>query len=140
MLQARSGFRFATETLQMCFCSPVAQADHLQCHCAVKAFLARAVNYALSAPTDFLQQLVIAKVTQHFWRSTAFFLSSAGTPSWRPGSPTPATGSPASIPRPVSNRQALQNSCGASEKIFAPHFAQTLVAVVMSRSDDTTSQ
>src|SRR5438034_5275644 len=67
MLEAGSGFRFATETLQMRFCSPVAQADHLQCHCAVKAFLPGAVNYALTAPTDFLQQLVIAKVTQHSW-------------------------------------------------------------------------
>src|SRR5438094_6826553 len=65
MLEARSGFRFATETLEMCFCSPVAQADHLQGHCAVKAFLARAVNYTLTAPTDFLQQLVIAKVGEH---------------------------------------------------------------------------
>src|SRR5438034_10353580 len=84
MLEAGSGFRFATETLQMRFCSPVAQADHLQCHCAVKAFLARAVNYALTAPTDFLQQFVIAKVGEHLC-AIRFLSSLRKWLAWRVG-------------------------------------------------------
>src|SRR5207244_10078553 len=38
----------------------------------------------------------------------------------------------ASKPRPVSSRQAGQTPRGASEEIFAPHFAQSLVPAVMS--------
>src|SRR5205823_1298866 len=67
MVEAGSRFRFQTETLQMRFGGPLAQADHLECDSAVEAFLSRAVNYTLATAADFLQQFVIAKVTEHFW-------------------------------------------------------------------------
>src|SRR6266581_3115029 len=99
MLEARSGFRFATETLEMRFCSPVAQADHLQCHCAVRDFI-------FGAPGPAKRGALLA-----FRASSISF---------------------ASKPRPVSSRQAGQTPRGASEEIFAPHFAQSLVPAVMS--------
>ena len=49
----------------MRFRGPLAQADHFECDGAVEAFLARAINYALAASADFLQQFVIAKVSKH---------------------------------------------------------------------------
>ena len=65
MLETGGGFRFATETLQVRFRGPLAQADHFECDGAVEAFLSRAVNYALTTPADFLQQFVITKVSKH---------------------------------------------------------------------------
>src|SRR5262245_38814368 len=45
----------------------MAQADHFECNSSVKAFLPRAVNDALATPTNFLQQFVIAEVSQDLW-------------------------------------------------------------------------
>ena len=50
----------------MRFRGPMAQADHFECDGAVEAFLLRAINYALTAPADFLQQFVVTKVAQAF--------------------------------------------------------------------------
>src|ERR1700758_2239142 len=49
-----------------------------------------------------------------------------------PGSPTPATAS-MKIPSAVSSAHAVQSPLGASEKIFAPHFRQTLITLIIAR-------
>src|SRR5438552_7581466 len=69
MLKTGGGFRFATETLQMRFGRPVPQADDFERHCAIQTFLSRAIDDALTAAPDFLQQFVIAKISEHFWRT-----------------------------------------------------------------------
>ena len=53
-----------------------------------------------------------------------------GSPSPRPGS-DPGYRAAASRPSPVSNRQAVQSPSGASAKISAPHFRQTLGALLI---------
>ena len=42
------------------------KADHFERDGAIETFLMRAINYALTAPADFLQQFVIAKVCPAF--------------------------------------------------------------------------
>jgi hypothetical protein len=56
----------------MRFRGPLAQADHFECDGAVEAFLSRTVNYTLPTAADFLQQFVIAEVTEYCWRFDAF--------------------------------------------------------------------
>ena len=41
------------------------KADDFECDGAIETFLSRAINYALTAATDFLQQFVVAKVSKH---------------------------------------------------------------------------
>jgi hypothetical protein len=72
MVEAGSGFRFSTKALQMRFGSPRAQADDFERDGAIESFLMGAINYALTAPADFLQQLVIAEVSQDSRRSRGF--------------------------------------------------------------------
>ncbi len=73
MLQAGGGFGFAAKSLKMCFRGPMTEADNLERDCAIQTFLPGAIDYALTAASDFFQQFVIAKITQHFSqaRSTA---------------------------------------------------------------------
>src|SRR5437660_11626984 len=73
MLQAGGGFRFAAESLQVRFRGPMTEADNLERDCAIQTFLPGAIDYALTAASDFFQQFVIAKITKHFSqaRSTA---------------------------------------------------------------------
>src|SRR5206468_10351843 len=47
-----------------------------------------------------------------------------------PWSAIPGTAS-GKIPSAVSSAQAVQSPFGASEKIFAPHFRQTLITVII---------
>ena len=61
MFEAGSSFRFPAKALQMRFGGPRAQADHFERDGAIETFLMRAINYALTAPADFLQQLVVAE-------------------------------------------------------------------------------
>src|SRR5215468_9307167 len=49
MLETGGSFRLATETFHMRFGSPMAQANHFQCNCAVETFLAGSINHALTA-------------------------------------------------------------------------------------------
>ena len=129
MIEAGGGFRFATKTLQMRFGGPMAEADHFECDGAVQTFLPRAINYALAAAADFLQEFVIAKVSKHSWLLRgAFFIAllASGVALVRPGDSRLRD-----RPRPVSSWQAGQTPCRASAGIFAPHFSQTLVTVVM---------
>jgi hypothetical protein len=53
----------------MRFGRPGAQADDFERNGAIETLLMRAVNYALTAPADLLQQFVVAKVSQHFRRA-----------------------------------------------------------------------
>ena len=41
---------------------PRAQADYFKRYDAIETFLMGAINYTLTAPADFLQQLVVAEV------------------------------------------------------------------------------
>ena len=59
----------------------------------------------------------------------AVAFSSRRNLSLLPGSSTPATDS--DIPSAVSSAQAVQRPFGASEKIFAPHFRQSLITLIM---------
>ena len=49
----------------MRLCSPGAQANYFECDGAVETFLPGAINYTLTAPADFLQQLIVAKLHLH---------------------------------------------------------------------------
>src|SRR5262249_14927263 len=64
MLEAGGSFRFTTETFHMRFGGPISQADHFQCYRAVETFLPGSVNHTLTAASDFLQQLIIAKIAE----------------------------------------------------------------------------
>ena len=66
MFQARRRFRLTPKALQMRFSGPRTKADHLQRNDAIETFLMGPINYALTTPPNFLQQLVIAKLTENF--------------------------------------------------------------------------
>src|SRR2546430_3653382 len=63
MFEAGSSFRLSPKTLQMRFSGPRAKADQLQRDCTIETFLMGTINYALTAAANFLQQLVVAKVS-----------------------------------------------------------------------------
>src|SRR5205807_9474442 len=73
MLKTGAGFRFTTEPLQVPSRASMTEADNLERDCAIQTFLPGAIDDALTAASDFFQQFVIAKITQHFSqaRSTA---------------------------------------------------------------------
>src|SRR6266566_3654553 len=64
MVETGGSFRFAAKALQVRFGGPTAQANHLERNRAIQTFLMGAINYALTASTDFLQQLVVAQLPQ----------------------------------------------------------------------------
>jgi hypothetical protein len=68
MIEAGRGFCFPAKALEMCFGGPRAKADHFKRDSAIETFLMGAINHALTAPANFLQQLVVAKVSEHFNR------------------------------------------------------------------------
>ena len=146
MIEAGSGFRFPTKTLQMRFGSPMAEANHFERDGAIETFLPRAINHALAATTDYLQQFVIAKIGERLCRSRHFPFDPVIARHHRGrGRSTPATGSCSEQIKPVSNRHAVQRPSGASAKISAPHFRQTLGALLMmgespSRSSSCTAR
>src|SRR5437762_271039 len=74
IFQAGGRFRFALKAFQMRFSGPGAQADHFERDGAIETFLMGAINHALTAASDFLQQLVIAKVCEHSNRRRGFIL------------------------------------------------------------------
>ena len=65
MIQAGGGFGFPTKAFQMRLRGPLAKANDFQCDCSVETFLARAINNALAASTDFLEQFVVTEIHQH---------------------------------------------------------------------------
>src|SRR6266566_3122337 len=62
MFQTRCCLRFVPKTLQVRRARPLAEPDHLERDGAIKAFLPRAINHALSAATNLFEQLVVAKL------------------------------------------------------------------------------
>ena len=61
MFEAGSSFRLPAEALQVRFGRPRAQADHFERDGAIETFLMRPINNPLTAPANFLQQLVVAE-------------------------------------------------------------------------------
>src|SRR6266496_5118509 len=47
----------------------MAEANDLECQCAVETFLPGAINHTLTAATDLLQQFIVAKVGQRLCRT-----------------------------------------------------------------------
>src|SRR5438128_3194689 len=72
MVEAGSGFCFATESLQMCLRGPMSQTDYFESYGAVETFLPGAINYALSTTTDLLEQFVVTKVGKRLCRTWCF--------------------------------------------------------------------
>jgi hypothetical protein len=69
MIQAGSGLRLTAKALQVRFGGPRAEANHFERDGTIETFLMGAINYALSAPANFLEQFVIAEVCEHTCRS-----------------------------------------------------------------------
>jgi hypothetical protein len=65
MLEAGGSFRFAAKALQVLFSTPRTKTNHFERYSTVETFLMRAINYALTTAPNFLEQFVIAKVSQH---------------------------------------------------------------------------
>jgi hypothetical protein len=66
VIQARSSLSFPAKALYVRFTRPWSKGDDFKRDCAIEAFLSRAKHHALTAATNFFQQLVVAKVTQNF--------------------------------------------------------------------------
>ena len=108
MFEAGSSFRLPAKALQVRFGRPRAQANHFERDGAIETFLMSAINYALTAAANFLQQLVVAEFSD--LRTCA--------ESQRP--PRQQAGATAAL-----KRHRLQSPCGASPKSLLPHLPQT---------------
>jgi hypothetical protein len=75
MIEAGSCFRFPAKALQMRFGGPGAKANDFKGDGAIETFLMGTINYALTAPAYFLQQLIVAKISQHLCRSRTVSLA-----------------------------------------------------------------
>ena len=64
MIQAGGRLGFAPETPEVRLCGPRTKTDDLERDNSVQAFLARPVDHALPAASDFFLQFVIAKIAQ----------------------------------------------------------------------------
>src|SRR5689334_3923125 len=64
VIEPGGGSRFTAKAFYMRRARPTAKPDHLERDDAIQALLARAKNYALSAPADLLEQFVIAEVRE----------------------------------------------------------------------------
>src|SRR4029077_20000463 len=62
------------------------------------------------------------------------FSSTAEGVSERPGSTPPATAASGKFPSAVFSTHLAQSPSGASEKIFAPHFRQILITLIIVES------
>src|SRR5204863_9283546 len=60
MFQTGGSFRFPAKALQMRFRGPSPHCNYLERNRAIETFLSRPINYPLTAPSTFFQQLVIA--------------------------------------------------------------------------------
>src|SRR6266508_4487467 len=72
IFQAGGRFRFPAESSQMRFGGPRAQTDHFERDGAIETFLIGAINYALTAASNFLQQRVVSEVREHSKRLRGF--------------------------------------------------------------------
>ncbi len=62
MVKSGGRFCFSTETFQVRFRGPPAQANHFERDSAIEAFLSGAIHYALPTAANLLEQFVISKV------------------------------------------------------------------------------
>jgi hypothetical protein len=68
MIEAGSCFGFPAKALEVLLCGPRTYAYDLERHGAIETFLVGPIHYALTTPADFLQQLIVAKISQDsFW-------------------------------------------------------------------------
>ena len=71
MMETRRRLSLAAEAFQVRFGRAMAETNDLERHEAVQTLLAGAINDALTAATDFLQEFVIAELCQDrlvLWR------------------------------------------------------------------------
>src|SRR6516164_2892833 len=64
MIQAGGSFGFSAKALQVRLRGPRAKSDDLECNCAIETLLMCAINYSLTAASNFLQQFVLTKVAK----------------------------------------------------------------------------
>jgi hypothetical protein len=55
MFETSGSFGLPAKSLQVRFGGPRADANHLECHCAIEAFLMGPVNHALTTATDLFE-------------------------------------------------------------------------------------
>jgi hypothetical protein len=72
MIELRRGFRFPAKAFQMGVGCPLTDANDLYRDGAVETPLPGAEYYALTAPTDFLQQFVITKLSEQLCCGSSF--------------------------------------------------------------------
>lgn len=68
VLQCRGGGCFGAKTFDVLRTGQRAEWEQLHCDDAVETDLPGAIDNAHPAPSDFLQQFVIAKMNSWFWR------------------------------------------------------------------------
>src|SRR5262249_22655890 len=72
MIYSRHRFGLPPKALQVRVSCPLTSANHLYRDCATETPLPGPKYYALAATTDFLQQLVIAKISGHLLGRSPF--------------------------------------------------------------------
>src|SRR5438094_8701309 len=72
MFQFRCGFCFETKTSQVRFARPLTKANDLKRDCSIQTLLSRAKYHALTAAPDFLQQFVVAQLSQQLGSARCF--------------------------------------------------------------------
>jgi hypothetical protein len=60
VIEAGSGFSFEAEALEVRWCGPLAKANNFYGNNAIETLLSGPKYHALTAPTDFLEQLIVA--------------------------------------------------------------------------------
>src|SRR5437879_9971624 len=84
---------------------------------------------------------MVAACTASFGPEAGFASSRESSSTWPESSAfaeatadksTPAAGASGKIPSAVSSAQAVQSPLGALEKIFVPHFRQTLMTLIIT--------
>ena len=120
MFEAGSSFRFPAKALQMCFGRPRAQTNYFERDGAIETFLMSAINYALTAATNFLQQLVVAEFALELVPESSRLLLRSGASA-------------------ALKRHRLQSPCGASAKSLLPHLPQTRLTVVVAADTNFTN-
>src|SRR6266403_6352850 len=74
VLEAGGSFGLAAESFQVRFGGPRTQSKQFERDSTVQTFLMGAIHHALAAPTNFLQQFVVAKVSEYLCRPRSLLL------------------------------------------------------------------
>src|SRR5262249_14948540 len=56
---------FQSKALEVRWCGPLTKADHFYGNNAIETLLPGPKHHSLTAPTDFLQQLIVTQLSQH---------------------------------------------------------------------------